>query len=72
MAETRIGCGVSQEALATQLGMDQPTLSKIETAQRRVTLEDFMRWAAALNLPLVEATSAVHERTTVRRQADPE
>ena len=45
---------MSQEALATQLGTEQPTISKIERGQRRVTVAELLRWADVLGVGLEE------------------
>jgi len=42
---------ISQEALALQLGRDQPSLSKIERGLRRTTVSDLLHWAVTLGVP---------------------
>ena len=50
-ASLRERLGVSQATLAEELGRDQSFVSKIEHAQRRMTVGDLLRWTAALGLP---------------------
>lgn len=50
MAVQREVRGLSQEALAIQLGRDQPVISKIERGLRRVSVEYLLRWAEAVGV----------------------
>lgn len=43
--------GVSQTALAEELGHEQSFVSRVEHAQRRLTVGELLRWAAALGVP---------------------
>lgn len=51
MAEQRESRRLSQEALALQLGRDQPVISKIERGLRKVSVEDLIHWAEAVGVP---------------------
>ena len=48
LAERRERRGVSQDALAIQLGRDQAFVSRTESGQRRITARDLVAWLAAL------------------------
>ncbi len=50
LAQKREEAGLSQEALAAQLGTEQPTISKIERGQRRVTAGDLIQWSLVLDI----------------------
>ena len=50
MVDERESRSVSQEAVAQQMLLEQPTISKIESGQRRVTVEELLVWANALGL----------------------
>lgn len=52
--------GVSQEALASQLGRSQSYVAKVETGKLRVTMVAFLHWMAALGIPEAE----VHDLVT--------
>lgn len=54
LATLRQAKGVSQAALGAELGHDQSYVSKIEHAQRRVSLVEALRWADALGVSLEE------------------
>lgn len=51
MAVQREARAVSQETVAQQMHLEQPTLSKIERGQRRLTVEELLVWANALGMP---------------------
>jgi len=51
MAEQRECRNLSQEALALQLGRDQPQISKMERGLRKVGVEDLLHWAQAVGVP---------------------
>ena len=53
-AQLRQRRGLSQAALAEELGHDQSFVSKIERAQRRMTVAELLRWAEALGTPFSE------------------
>lgn len=59
LAQLREERGVSQEALATELGHGQPFVSKVEAGQRGVTVGLLLRWLAALNLRLADVASDI-------------
>lgn len=46
----RQNAGVTQEALAERLGVEQPDVSKYEKARRRLDVIEFLRILAALEL----------------------
>jgi|SRR5690606_18685900 len=50
MAEQRAVRSMSQAALGVQLGKDQPFMSKVERGLRKVSVEDLLHWAEALDL----------------------
>ena len=50
MTRQREERGVSQELLARAMGHDQPYLSRIEGAERRVSVGDLVRWSVALGV----------------------
>lgn len=52
LAQLREARGLSQEALASQMGRDQPFVSKIERQQRHVGVVDLLGWLTALGVPL--------------------
>ena len=51
MSARREAAGVSQDSVGRQLGFEQPTMSKIESGRRRVTVEELLLWAEAVALP---------------------
>jgi transcriptional regulator with XRE-family HTH domain len=51
--------GLSQEGLATQLGASQPYISRIETGERIVSVEEAVRWAMACGATWEETAAAV-------------
>lgn len=55
---------MSQEALAIQLGTEQPTISKIERGQRRVTVAELLRWADVLGVDFEEVIVALSDLKT--------
>jgi len=50
LTELRESKGVSQAALAIELGHDQSFVSRLENGQRRVTAAELLEWAAALDI----------------------
>jgi transcriptional regulator with XRE-family HTH domain len=44
----------SQAMAAERVGLDQPTISKIETAERFVDLEEFVKFAKAYRMDPIE------------------
>lgn len=50
MSEQREIRQLSQDAVAIQLSMDQPTVSKIERGLRRVSVSEFVSWCDALGV----------------------
>jgi transcriptional regulator with XRE-family HTH domain len=53
-AQLRKRRGISQAALAEELGHDQSFISKIERGQRRMTLAELLHWAEALGISFTE------------------
>jgi transcriptional regulator with XRE-family HTH domain len=64
LAAEREAHGLSQEALATQLGRDQTYVSKFESGQRRVTVADLIEWVVALGIPWHTAFAKVRQLWT--------
>lgn len=50
LAQLRERKGISQEALASQLGRSQSYVAKVETGKLRVTLAAFLQWIGALGI----------------------
>jgi transcriptional regulator with XRE-family HTH domain len=48
LRDIRIESGMSQEALAAELGLDQAAVSRVESGQRRLTVSELLIWAEAL------------------------
>lgn len=59
MAAERESRVMSQESVAQQMQLEQPTLSKIERGQRRVTVEELLGWANALGMSTAAVCSAL-------------
>lgn len=55
-----------QEALAVQMGRDQPWISKVESGARRVQLTEFLAWLDALGLSLVDIAEQLDDRWSKR------
>jgi transcriptional regulator with XRE-family HTH domain len=55
-ARLRMRHGISQAALAEELGHDQSYVSRIEHGRRRMTLAEFLRWAEALGSSFAEVS----------------
>ena len=51
LAKLREEKGISQEALALQLGKGQSDITKIERGQKRVSVIELISWMAALDIP---------------------
>jgi transcriptional regulator with XRE-family HTH domain len=54
--------GISQEALADQIGMDRTYLSGIERGERNPSYTNLLRIAASLRMPLSELQAAAESR----------
>jgi len=50
LAELRSSFGVTQEALAAELGVDQAAVSRVESGRRRLTVGEAFGWLEALGL----------------------
>jgi transcriptional regulator with XRE-family HTH domain len=48
LRDIRTDSGMSQEALAAELGLDQAAVSRVESGQRRLSVSDLFDWAEAL------------------------
>jgi len=48
LRDIRVESGISQEALAAELGLDQAAVSRVESGQRRLSVRDLLIWAEAL------------------------
>jgi transcriptional regulator with XRE-family HTH domain len=59
-AQLRERRGVSQAALAEELGHDQSFVSKIERGQRRMTVAELLRWAEALGTSFTELSRELY------------
>ena len=51
LAELRRGCHTSQGTLAGELGVDQASVSRVESGQRRLTVAEAFAWFEALGIP---------------------
>lgn len=50
MASQREQRSISQDSVATQMGLDQPALSKIERGRRRVGTYELLHWAESVGV----------------------
>jgi transcriptional regulator with XRE-family HTH domain len=48
LRDIRTESGMSQEALAAELGLDQAAVSRVESGHRRLSVSDLFDWAEAL------------------------
>jgi transcriptional regulator with XRE-family HTH domain len=48
LLEARVRAGLTQRAVAARLGWNQRTVHDIETGERRLAVEEFLVYAAAL------------------------
>ena len=64
--------GFSQEALATQLGRDQPWVSKTERGTRRIRLAEFLMWLDVLGLSVSEVADELDDLWVRRGGCPPE
>jgi transcriptional regulator with XRE-family HTH domain len=48
LRDIRVESGISQEALAAELGLDQAAVSRVESGHRRLSVSDLFHWAEAL------------------------
>ena len=53
--------GLSQEALADRLGVDQSVVSRVEHGQRRVSVPELFAWAEALNVKWPELSAGMRD-----------
>lgn len=59
LRKTRVDLGVSQAALAEELGFPQTFVSKCETGIRRVDVVELQAWLRALNVDFSEFVAAL-------------
>ena len=52
--QARLHAGLSQTALASRIGVDQPTISRIECGRRAVTVTQLMAISRVLAIPLAQ------------------
>ncbi|MFA1551703.1 helix-turn-helix domain-containing protein [Actinomadura chokoriensis] len=69
VAEARKARGFSQEALATEVGLDRTAVTKIETGRRQISSLELVRLADALDRPLQWFVSAPSAAVVSRRAA---
>lgn len=50
LTRLRQRCGLSQTALSQELGIDQSTVSKVESGRRNLDIVDVFSWCEALGL----------------------
>jgi len=53
--------GLSQEALAERIGVDQSVVSRVEHAQRRVSVPELFAWAEALDVKWPELSAGMRD-----------
>lgn len=51
--------GISQEALATQLGRSQSYIAKIETGHRKVSLTEFLTICSSLEVSFIDLSTEI-------------
>lgn len=75
LADARKKHGLTQADLARQLGEVQSYVAKVETAQRRLDVEEFVRWTRAIGLDPSQEIKALDDAiqgatavSTVRRK----
>lgn len=52
---------MSQDALADRLGVDQSVVSRVEHAQRRVSVPELLAWADALDVSWSELSAGIRD-----------
>lgn len=57
LARLRADAGISQGALAAELGIDQAAVSRVEANHRRLTVGETFAWFEALGTPADEAAT---------------
>lgn len=70
IAEQRIRAQFTQEALAVAIGLDQASISRIESGDRRLQFDEFARICAALDVASEEVAKVVDIQ--VRRAKGPQ
>jgi transcriptional regulator with XRE-family HTH domain len=59
MRAMRVTRGLSQSALASELGLDQAAVSRIEKGDRVVTVAELLRWCEALGYRVEDVAAKV-------------
>lgn len=59
LQKAREKCGISQEALATQLGKSQSYVAKVEGGTKRIDVIEMLKWCAALGVSVNELTETL-------------
>jgi len=62
LRKTRVDLGVSQAALARELGFPQTFVSKCETGIRRVDVVELQAWLKALNVDFSEFVATLTQQ----------
>ena len=62
LRESRVKMGVTQEALAAQLGFRQTDISKAERGVRRLDVLELRAWLTAIGVPFREFISQMDDR----------
>lgn len=58
----RTSCGLTQEALASELRWDQATISRIENGRRRVEVAELFAWLEATNADVAAVATDLDRR----------
>lgn len=66
LAEARVASGLSQAALAEKLRWNQSIVAKIETAQRRIDLIEYVRFASAIGQDASRIVRQLQKELTLR------
>ena len=61
LRELRVGSRLTQDDVAERLGVPQSLVSKLESGERRLKLDEAWAYADALGVPAVELFAAVGE-----------
>jgi transcriptional regulator with XRE-family HTH domain len=66
--EARLALGLSQDALATRLGIDRSAVARVEGGQRQVSALELMRLSETLEVPLAHFVNRPPSAVTSRRR----
>jgi transcriptional regulator with XRE-family HTH domain len=61
MTKQREARGLSQEAVAQQMELDQPSISKLERGSRGVSVIEFVAWSRAIGLSWDELADGLRD-----------